>query len=249
MKNEEKINSGEIAVKGGFLGWLDNYWYHYKWPTIGGLFLIVVLVVGLTQCISKEDEDLVVLYAGRTQFSVGEANAICEVLEAISPAKGENSKNNVGITYFQVMSEDQIKQAEAETDSDGKKKYTVDRNYLSDQYDSYYSQLLTGDHSVVFVEPWLYEKLVRDSRLVSLKDVLGYVPEGAVGEHGVRLGSLDIYENYGAIKNVMDEDTVVCILHPNAKITFSKNSNEKYYENEKSLFRAIIEYKSEKSEG
>ena len=95
MKNEEKINSGEIAVKGGFLGWLDNYWYHYKWPTIGGLFLIVVLIVGLTQCISKEDEDLVVLYAGRTQFSVGEANAICEVLEAISPAKGENSKNNV----------------------------------------------------------------------------------------------------------------------------------------------------------
>ena len=247
MENKEKINSGEIAVKGGFLGWLDNYWYHYKWPTIGALFLIVVLIVGLTQCISKEDEDVVVLYAGRTQFSVGEANAICEVLEAIVPQK--EVKTNVGITYFQVMSEDQIKQAEAETDADGNKKYTVDRKYLSDQYDSYYSQLLTGSHSVVFLEPWLYEKLVKDSRLASLKDVLGYVPEGAVGEHGVKLGSLDIYEKYGALKNVMSADTVVCILHPNSKITFSKNSNEKYYESEKALFRAIIEYKFESAEG
>ena len=249
MKNEEKINSGEIAVKGGFLGWLDNFWYHYKWQTIGVVFLAAVLIIGLTQCISKEEEDVIVLYAGRTQFSVGEANAICEVLETIAPTKGENVKSNVGITYFQVMNEEQIKQAEAETDADGKKKYTVDRSYLSDQYDSYYSQLLTGDHSVVFLEPWLYEKLVRDNRLVSLADVLGYVPEGALGEHGVRLGSLDIYGSYGALKNVMDADTVVCILHPNSKITFSKNSNEKYYENEKALFRAIIEYKSEASEG
>lgn len=242
MNNEEKISSEEIAVRGGFLGWLDNFWYHYKWPTIGGIFLIIVLLVGVTQCMGKTEEDIVVLYAGRNQLSVAEADNVCSVLEAIAPKK-DNKNSNIGITYYHVLNEEQIKEIQAETDENGKPKYTVDKSYVDDQHDKYYQSLLTGDNSVIFVEPWLYEKLVRDNRLVALKDVLGYLPENAIGEHGVRLGDLELYGAYGALK-AMDADTVVCILHPNSKITFSKNSKDSYYENEKALFRAIIEYKA-----
>ena len=28
----------------------ENYWYHYKWHTVIGLFLVLTLTVGITQC-------------------------------------------------------------------------------------------------------------------------------------------------------------------------------------------------------
>ena len=39
-ENSTRLEDKDIAVeKGKFLKWLDNYWYHYKWVTIGAVFL------------------------------------------------------------------------------------------------------------------------------------------------------------------------------------------------------------------
>lgn len=35
----------------------ENYWYHYKWHTIIGLFLLIMVLVGFTQCSTKENPD------------------------------------------------------------------------------------------------------------------------------------------------------------------------------------------------
>lgn len=43
---------------------IENYWYHYKWHTIIGLFFIITILVCTVQCASKEKPDIqVVLYS------------------------------------------------------------------------------------------------------------------------------------------------------------------------------------------
>lgn len=40
-----------------FKGKWDNYWYHYKWLTIGVLFAVVVIVVLVVQMVTKDEPD------------------------------------------------------------------------------------------------------------------------------------------------------------------------------------------------
>lgn len=49
--------------------WWENYWYHYKWHTIIGLFLVVTVAVSVTQCARRETYDQsCVLYCDRVVF-------------------------------------------------------------------------------------------------------------------------------------------------------------------------------------
>ena len=239
-QNEKEYTEG-IAVRGGFLGWLDNYWYHYKWQTlIVGFFLIVAIICTVQMCSSDED-DLVVLYAGRNQLSASEAENVCSVLEAVCPKDFDgNGKISIALSPYNVLSEEQMRELAAQTDAAGNSTY-VDRGYYSEQYDTYYSYLMTGESSVLLVDPWLYESLAAGDRLASLSDALGYTPESAYGEYGIRLGDMAIYEQY-SVMQLLPEDTVVCLLKP---YVAGKSSKEKYYAREEDMFEAIITFGKE----
>ena len=48
-----------------FVQKLENYWYHYKWHTLFGIFMLIIFSVCITQCAGKTEPDAMVLYAGR----------------------------------------------------------------------------------------------------------------------------------------------------------------------------------------
>lgn len=237
-RNDEKLNADGIAVRGGFLGWLDNYWYHYKWLTVGIAFALVVLVICTVQMCSKEKDDLILVYAGRNQLSVGETEDICKVLEAVCPEDFDgNGKKSIALGTYCILSETQIKEIQSETDADGNAGY-VDKSYNSDQYDTYYSYLMTGESSVLFLEPWLYEKLASADRLMNISEVLGYLPDTACSEYAVCLGDTALYAEYGVMK-LLPEDTVICIMKP---YVAGKSSKEEYYAYEKKMFEALVTF-------
>ena len=67
MNNSPEIKTDSKAVK-----WLDNFWYHYKWQTIGIVFAAFVLLVCVLQMCGKESVDVYVMYAGEDTFTDGE---------------------------------------------------------------------------------------------------------------------------------------------------------------------------------
>jgi hypothetical protein len=83
--------------------------------------------------------------------------------------------------------------------------------------------------------------LRENGRLAKLESVLGYVPEGAYGEYGVKLSETELYKNFGVVR-LMPGDTVICILEP---YVVGKSSKDKYYDWEKQMFEAIVEYAKE----
>ncbi len=88
--NLKKMQSGEMApapkpsevavIPATFSEKLKNFWYHYKWHTLISLFLCFVLVIGVTQCASREEYDAkIVLYTNNYYYD-GHISALGEYM-------------------------------------------------------------------------------------------------------------------------------------------------------------------------
>ena len=228
--NEEKYSENKISISDNkFFIWLDNYWYHYKWPTIVVAFFVVVFGVCLIQSITTEKNDILITYAGPAQVAPDDAAAIESVFDENLPDgfgnKGTDGK--AGLISYVIYSKDQIKALEAD-------KKTVDTAFNSDQYSTLNSQYKTGNGSIYLLDRWLYDEILKDNenvaRLKPLSEVFGETPAGAIDAYGIRLGDTEIYKNSPALQ-VLPEDTIIC-LH-------EKIVGQKDYDKEIEVFKNI----------
>lgn len=69
------MTNGSIAEKKekkSFKSKLENFWYYYKWHTLGALVVLLAVGVGLSQCIGRVDIDVVVYYLSADPISYAE---------------------------------------------------------------------------------------------------------------------------------------------------------------------------------
>lgn len=255
MENE-KLNGTDIKVEGKFSKWLENYWYHYKWPTIIVSFFVIVVLVCTIQMCTKESEDISVVYAGPVLLSSSEMSALEDVLNFVMPEDfdGDGKKTSVFMNYH-IYSEEQIKDAESNREEqiedyiENEGSYIVpteapaqiNRHYNTTNYKNFIQYIQTGNSSIYFLDPYVYEDLKKDERIMKLSDALGYEVEASLDGYGIKLSELGIYDAYAAVR-VIPDDTVVCILKP---LIAGKNSKEEMYAREKDMFRAIVEFKND----
>ena len=241
--NEEKRSGREIAVEGKVYRWFDNFWYHYKWITIGVLAALVILIVCIAQSCSKEKEDVLVVYAGADYLSTSQVQQLSDTISYLLPHDyDKNGKKLALMNMYQILSEEQIRDITAQTDVDGKPR-VVDRSRNSNLYSSYTNYLQTGESSVFLLDPWLYEELKRADRLRPLGEVCGQIPQGAMDDYGVRLGDTEIYEKYDVLK-LLDEDTVICLMKPHL---LGRSSDEKAYQFEVDVFLTLVTFRNEEN--
>ena len=240
-RTQKEYTEGISVKQSKFLSWFDNYWYHYKWITIGVAFFLIIVIVCTVQMCTKEEDDLTVVYAGRNTLSLNEESNLSRVLSSVAPSDfDENGEKNISVITYSILSESQVLEIQSQTDEDGNHLY-VDKNFNSKEYETYSNYIMTGESSVLFLEPWLFEKLVAAGRVARVEDVIGYVPESAYGEYGVRLGDTAIYKAYGVMQ-LLPEDTVICILQP---YVAGNSSKKEYYARETEMFEAIVTFEEE----
>ena len=238
MNNGEKAYTEGIKTNSKFAKWLDNYWYHYKWITIGVVFLIAVIIICSVQLGEKEKDDVTVLYAGPYQLSAREANSISAVFNTVMPEDFDgNGEKFTRIVEYLIYSEEQIKKIEAETDEYGMS-IDVNNQTITANYDRYYEYIVVGESAICLVDEHLYRNLSMYGRLLPLNVALGEDSGYEENQYGIRLGSLDIYKEYSALR-VLPEETVVCFLR---QTVVGKLSKDKNYENELRMFDAIVNY-------
>ncbi len=242
MNNNEKLRGAEIQTDNKLLRWLENFWYHYKWTVLIVSFFVIIGIVCTLQMCNNKEEDIKLLYAGPVQM-IGEQGANLEsVMEFIMPEDfNKNGEKDAVLLNYHVLSEMQIKDIEAQTDAAGNRGY-VDRNRNVSNNEDFYKYIQTGDAAICFVDLSIYENLRKHDRLLELSEALGYAYEGSADGYGIKLGDTDIYASYGALR-VLPEDTVVCILRP---LVAGKTSKPEMYAYEKSMFKAIVEFETEK---
>ena len=235
MDDKKKIVGGEIAAQSPALRWLDNFWYHYKWPVIGIAVAVVIVLVCVLQTCTTKKADNRVIYAGPTFLQAEEREQISQVLSALSPEAGEKEVW-VQFSANEIYSEEQIREFE-----ENSKTQTIDRVRNRSEYEDYRSYMQTGQSSVYFLDPWLYESLSKDY-LCPLATSVGSLPEGALADgYGVRLGDTALYRDYGVLR-YLPEDTVVCLMNP---LFMTKSWQKEAYQRETDLFAAIVTYEGD----
>ncbi len=241
MKKNEKIADNGIRVGSDnkFLRWLDNFWYHYKWPALGVIFAAVVITVCSIQMFSRDKYDITLVYAGP---ATNVAEGISEVISPLLPDDFNNDgEKKVTTATYNILSEDEIRAIEAETDSDGKPQ-RVDTSFQVDERENYQSHRQTGDVSVSLLSPYVYNEMVSKKYLCPMSEIFGdKLPEGVTADgYGIRLGDTAIYREYQVLQK-LPEDTIICLELPLASEKLSKSAQKKV-DFEKSVFRAIVEF-------
>lgn len=241
-ENNEKRPEAKIAIQGGFLGWLENFWYHYKWPTLIVAFAVVVISVCIWQSATKEKEDIVIVYAGPNYLTVEESASLAELFGEILPYDfDENGRKHASMSMYQIYSEDQIKEIAAETDDAGNHTGYVDLSRNTNEKNTYENYRMTGESCIYLLDPWLYESITDKRYLCPLADSTGERPVGAIDDYAVRLGDTELYKKYG-VAQLLPADTVICIMSP---FVWGGSSDEDRYQFEKDTYKAIVTYGSD----
>ena len=241
----EKEQGGEIVYESKFTKWFDNYWYHYKWTTIITVFVLFVVLVCTLQTCNKDKNDVSVLYAGPEYFMFnGEGVANIEsALEYVLPdeAVGKDGKKQVALVYHQIFSEEEIKKIKEEAVKNGEEAY-IDAGFNSQNLQAFQNLILAGEYSVCLLSPYLYEMVGASGGFRNLSDVLGYTPEGAIDDTGIRLCDTEFGRYYPGVKD-LPKDTILCLRSDVSVGTFlGGKKNEDQYKKSEMLFRAILEF-------
>lgn len=225
---ETKYDSTEIVTENRAYNKLQNFWYHNKWTVIVVAFFVIVIAVCTVQMLGKDKYDVSIVYGGTERMTADQRAGFLGALQDVLPEDFDNDgKKAVGLVEFQIFSEEEI-YTEIETEIDGElvtlKKEQVALGWNSEQFSSMQNAVSkTGEYSLCFASPYVYEKLLK-----------GYAVEGKT----VRLGDTDFYL-YNEAVQVLPADTVVCLLR---QFAIGQSSKDDIYARSSALFDAIVTY-------
>lgn len=244
MEQDKQYTDGIVIKKGKFLTWLDNYWYHYKWATLIVAFFLIVFSICIIQACTAEHDDLKVVYAGEAQLDANQHMEIEKLLTEYLPEEfGKTEDTNASLTVYTILSTKTEKPI-YEEDADGKKVYATDENgkiiyatehtFNSDQFNNLISNMQTGTGSVVLMDKWLYDEMIKASkdvdRFMPLVHVFGTKPACAIDDYAIYLSDTQMFNDNEAVFSCLPDDTVIVLL---SELLYQKN-----YDKEQIAFEA-----------
>ncbi len=209
-----------------FVQKIENYWYHYKWHTIIGVFAFVIALICITQCAKKVEYDAMIMYAGN--FKIAEEYRE-KTLENIM-SEDYNGDGEKLVSVFQLVLNIAGK--------DGEYEY-FDPVAQNEEIQRLEIELSAGDSVIYILHPYIYEQYKTMMR--PLDQVLDQVPEYAIDEYGLPISEMFSYMN--TTLNFYPENSIVCIRNMRTENTLvSRKDDPEYYENNVKFFRDLVEY-------
>ena len=83
----------------------ENYWYHYKWHTWFGVFVVFCLLITLGDILGKEKYDLMISYVGQTYTTTEDDQILESRLEQYVPDFDGNGEVNIKFNNFTIPAE------------------------------------------------------------------------------------------------------------------------------------------------
>lgn len=223
---------------------IENFWYHYKWPTIIIAFFAAFLIIAAAQMASKEEYDAHILYAGPTYLDGETVQDILDTITEASEAATPVNDNPADYSGDGVLSLDFNKivyvpeaLAEEYVDSDIYFNGSTNRNARG-EFDNL---IMIGEYVILMIDKSLYDTTVGTGAFLTWEESLGYTPDGAYDACGILLSDLPIGDENGLRQ--LPDDTVLCFRGKSIVNQFNKKvQNEEMYAAQLELFRQIVTY-------
>lgn len=216
---------------------LENFWYHYKIPTVIIAAAVVFLTVVGIQIASKENYDLYVLYAGPTNVN-----------ETYSTGTAISKKMEKG--FAEISGDEQLKSAiqsfvwvnDSLAAEYKKNDVYVNAGENRKTLQTVMDAVASGKSALMLLDRDLYDRIRDMGALEKLSDVLGYEPEGAIDEYGIRLSDTAFGRQYAGF-NELPADTVLCVRNlQNGFSLIGKSTGDKKWERQLDVIRSMMNY-------
>lgn len=239
----EKMQGGEIRVENRFLRWLDNYWYHYKWHTVIGVFALIVVLICTLQMCTKEQTDVNILYAGSYSFVESGGAELSSAIGAVMPKDyNGDGRKQAGISSLYVLSEAQVKALRQELIEAGEENPFINSGYYAQELNKFYQLLQTGEYSICLMEAWIYESVRENGVFLPLAEALGSKPGEAYDDYTVRLSDTDFGRYFTGVAD-MPADTLIGFRRQGSLTSLmNRERAEKTYAQALETFRSIMNF-------
>lgn len=235
MHDTEKLKQSEIKLgkRSNFGAWLENYWYHYKWHTLISAFFVIIILISFAQCMAGSRHDVVVTYCGPKGFLMAETEGAREVFNRILPEDFDgNGEKYVEFVRYQVYSQEELEADRLANGGEG----TINPVYNAQQLKTFDDFMRTGESSIYFISPYIYNHIKTRNNLRKISEVLDAIPLQTHDEYAIRLGDLALYRSEPALA-LLPEDTLVCLAVPYA---IGSSADPDIYGRSVAMFREIV---------
>lgn len=244
--NRDEEYGSDIRIKTPFMSWLDNFWYHYKWHSIAALFLIICILVCSLQMCAKDPIDFHIMYAGNTEVQrtskdgdIPAYNKLKAALSAyVSDFDGDGNTVLTVTTYFS-LSPEEISEADSNPATE------VNHSLLSQDAEALSTRLRIGEYYLCLVSPYVLQTYGKAGDVSVFAPIKQYAPaEGDLeyyNEYAVKLSSTALYKNNPEVREILPEDTLICIRINSAMgAAFNGAQNAEYYARAEAVLRKIL---------
>ena len=187
----------------------ENYWYHYKWHTLVGIFFLVVAIMIVSSVLDKEEPDVLMYYGGPAYFSDGAIGSIEEAFQQVmtEDANGDGKKM-AQLIVTTVLSGDQVATKVMDAREEGDIIFMGDLGAANNEYNQ---EILYGQGILCILDQAHYEeskeRFQRFDAVIS-KDL---IPEDTFSDgKGVYLKDT-AFGKYFEVFDGLPDDTVLCI--------------------------------------
>lgn len=165
--------------KFGTRKWFENYWYHYKWHTIIGLFIVFIIVSLVHDILTREKYDAELMITGQTYVTSTPAGRIALLLEQYCGDYDGNGEIKVNVVDNIFPSD----MAQAEMMMAAQTKLMVE---LSD-----------GRSMVMILDDYTYDMINQSSEGNFFADISAYSDKAYDGGTKVKLADTPIGDDPG----------------------------------------------------
>ena len=243
---EEKYSDSKIDYSQSdnkIVKWFRNYWYYYKWTVIGIAFALAVIIFCTFQTCSGSSPDITILYAGTfPPADIGVVEMEKALEEALPEDYNGDGEKDVDLAMLMIYSEEQIKEIEKNLDEDEDR--IINRSQNSKEFEKFQSLIVSGEHYLCLLEPWLFEMVNKEGGFLTLEEAIGYKPEFAVNDYAVRLSDTELGDYFAAL-GLLDKDTYLCIRAPGAiQEMTGKGKDSEHFKEAVAMLKSVIEFKA-----
>lgn len=223
--------------------WLDNFWYHYKWHVLVGLFIVIFLIVAVGQMVNKEKVDAYVMYAGPTSFMPSEIDEMQKAFKEIMPDLNGDGKKIVEFINIVYMNDEDIEKNKKQAEIDGVE-YKPDLEFIAQQKQKYKLQLAAGDAYILLLDPDTYSEDYEIGMYNKLSE-LGIESEYAYDDSSLKFKETD-YGKFYPVFEKLPEDTLLTFRALNVTGEARGKSEQKKYDNQLELMKKMLEFEAQK---
>ena len=203
----------ELSFPKKALKWLDNFWYHYKWPVIIAAFFITVFAVCTVQMLTKESYDMYVRYVGNaviTETQYKDMESSLENLGGDVNGDGEKAANFAQVAY---VSDDEENPYKNDINAGARETLTA---------------MIAQPYYIYIMDKGAYEKFKGENIYTPLNQIFkGDVSDIAFDDCAVYFKETEFYKTSPGMEWVKDDTVIALKVAPYEHIvTQSKHKTE-----------------------